>query len=909
MVHVPIVPQIAAALLLVVAGPAAAQGFTTNLLRTYGDFVLEGHAPRLADFNRDGKLDAAVLNPAVDSVLVRLGDGFGNLGPVTRLATGAGAADLAVGDLNVDGILDLVITNGTAQTVSVYPGIGNGQFFHKFDYAVPNAPEAVAIGDVTGDGRPDVVTANHSTNTITVLTGNGTGTGLTGASDTFPTGAGPASLALGDVDSNGLTDIVAANSNASTVSVYKALATGGFAAKVDYTTASNPLFVRLGDVDNDGDLDLVTVSGFPGILSTLLNNGAGVFPSHDDLPISNNCPAFELGDLDGDAIPDAALGVDQVTVLRGSGFGTFFSPTTYVTNASGTHGLALGDLDGDGFLDVFVAANRAVALLAAPSPFGPHQDFAVGAQPRDVTVGDLNGDALPDLVSANGGSANVSVLINAGAGIFPNHVEYATPSYPSVVRVGDAGQDNRPEIFVGTFSPFVSDTNRVYVLPNLGDGTFGGRSAFDPVLDGIGGLGLGDVNNDGHLDFVDTRWNGGVVHAFFGNGNGAFFVGSPIATLSTPGNPVIVDVNADTKVDLLVPRYNTNAVAYMQGLGNGNFGAPYNAVTGGTGTLETAAADLDRDGIVDVAALDAGSHSISLFKGANLASLGTADRRSLLGATSGLALADVNRDGIVDIVFGNDAVGTLFGQGTGTIGTSIKPFSGAVAPSPPIGEKYGLALGDLDRNGTLDAVVAGSAANAVSVLHGLQQSRTALTVSPNPAPVNTTLTFTATVTSAWPDSSRPTGTVRFFDGFTLLGTANLVNGVASFIHDASYPWERSFRAEYRGDFRFHGSFSPAVPQTTYPPNVGIAPPALPARLALAPLSNPTSGAVRFRVDLPEDVPADLSLLDVRGRVLATSTIGASGVVELSPSRRLPPGVYLVRVLQHGQSQTARVVVL
>ena len=892
--------------LVLLAGTAQAQGFSTHLLRTYDDFAADAGSPCLGDFNRDGRLDAAVLNFTGDSLLVRLGDGFGNLGTINRLATGAGARALVAGDLNADGVLDLVTANETAQTVSVFVGLANGQFSKKFDFTVPGKPAAVAIGDVTGDTFVDVVTANPDSNTVTILYGNGTGTGITGASLNLAVPFGPISVALADLDNNGLNDIAVADRNTNKVSVLRAQPAGGFAPKLDYTTASNPTLLRVADLDNDGDPDLVTLSESPGKLSTLYNNGSGAFPFHDELSVTSSATGLEIGDLDGDAIPDAAVGVDQVTILQGSGFGTFFNPTIYSTRQAFTRGLALGDLDGDGRLDVFATAARVVALLAAPSPFGDHQDFTAGTSPEDVTIGDVNGDGRLDIVSANTGGANVSVLINAGTGLFPNHVEYPTSPYPSVVRLGDAGQEGRPEIFVATFSPFISDTNRVWMLPNLGDGTFGPRAGFDPLLDGIGGLALGDVNGDAHLDFVDTHWDGGQSRIFLGDGNGAFAGQPPITTLSHPGNMVLTDVNADQKLDLLQCRYGANSVAYSQGDGAGHYSTPYIAGTGANGTRDVAAGDVDRDGIVDVAALNAGTHSISLFKGANLPGLSAAESHNLLGAVSGLAVRDVNRDGIVDIVFGSDAVSTLFGQGSNVIGVSGGPFFGTAAVSPPIGEKYGLALADLDKNGTLDAVVAGYSTNAVSIFYGLQQARTALTVSPNPAPVGTTLTFKARVTSAWPDSSAPTGNVRFFDGFTLLGSAALVNGVATFTHDATLLWERSFRAEYLGDFHFHRSFSPSIPQTTYPPNVGVLP-AGPLRLALAPLSNPSTGAIRIRIDLAADSPARVILVDVRGRVVSSRMVGGSGVVEFGD--RLARGVYLVRLEQGKRVATTRAVVL
>jgi hypothetical protein len=729
----------------IASGPGGAQGFQTALRRNYS-FGSGTRSPVLADFNGDGKLDAVVANQVTDSLTIRFGDGFGNFGNPTKFATGADPVAVAAGDLNQDGFLDLVTANMADSSVSFFRGLGKGKFAARLGYSVGAAPGALAIGDATGDGRLDVVTANTSVGSVTVLTGSAGPGGLTGATLTLPTNAGPSAVALGDLDGNGVNDIVTANSNATVISVLRGQAAGGFAPKVDYATASGPAELQLGDLDNDGDLDIVTVSRVPGKLSTLLNNGAGAFPFHDDLPISNDVVGSALVDVDGDAIPDMVIGIGGgVTVLVGSGFGTFYIPQAFTTDQGATMGLAVGDIDDDGRVDLLATcqSTAVVAFLAAVSPFGAHQDFAAGTSPLDVAVADVNGDSLPDLVSANNGSANVSVLVNAGAGSFPTHTEYATPRYPNIVRLGDLGADGQPEILVGTFSPFYADTNRVYVFPNLGNGTFGTRSQLDLLesQDGINGMALGDINRDTHLDFVDTHSFTNGTRIWFGNGSGGFTSVPPLVTGLRPAGVALADVNADSTLDLLLTRFGSDTVSDFRGDGAGNFMPPLTFFAGASGPTEVTAGDVDADGKVDLAVLDQTSRSIAIFQGTGTGGFAQPEVKAVQ-ANSGLALRDVNRDGIVDLVFGSDAVSTKFGQGTGTIGQGNGVF-GLPIKSAPLGEKYGLALSDLDRNGTVDAVVALFAGNAVSVLYGLQQTRTGLTVSPNPSPINGPLTLTA----------------------------------------------------------------------------------------------------------------------------------------------------------------------
>jgi hypothetical protein len=167
------------------------------------------------------------------------------------------------------------------------------------------------------------------------------------------------------------------------------------------------------------------------------------------------------------------------------------------------------------------------------------------------------------------------------------------------------------------------------------------------------------------------------------------------------------------------------------------------------------------------------------------------------------------------------------------------------------------------------------------------------------------------VTPIAPDSNDASGTVRFFDGLTLLGSAPAVGGVATLQHAASLKWNRSFRAEFLGDAHFHGSFSPPVPQLTYVPNVAVDPaPAL--RLALAPVRQPSRGReLALRFTLPGSGTAELSVFDVRGRLISTLAVGdqGAGTHVANLGNGLRPGVYLVRLAQGAGAVTTRAVVL
>src|SRR5262249_34469530 len=145
---------------------------------------------------------------------------------------------------------------------------------------------------------------------------------------------------------------------------------------------------------------------------------------------------------------------NDLSVLLGNGDGTF-KPALTVPNGTSPYGVAMGDFNGDGKLDLVTLNTNAftlgVLLGNGDGTFQAPATYPVEKIPRAVTVADLNGDGKLDIIAASSGTADlyqgsVSVLLGNGDGTFQPAVTYPTGKYTVSVAVGDFNGDGIPDL-------------------------------------------------------------------------------------------------------------------------------------------------------------------------------------------------------------------------------------------------------------------------------------------------------------------------------------------------------------------------------------------------------------------------------------------------------------------------------
>lgn len=392
----------------------------------------------------------------------RTAAGSGAANFTATASAGVGSADsssnlVAVGDMDGNGSLDIVSGN-LGRQCRVYLNNGTGGFSDDTDpsrskvFGDPTFnPTDLALGDMNMDGKLDIVAVGaHEQIRVFV---NTTGTSFCQVTVGQANLASTATLclALGDVNGDGKLDIiVGTDQGRGGVYLNTSTSTLSFSAKQAFgPTDPQTRAVALGDVDNDGDLDIVTGNAGRGVV--YLNGGPGTFPP--DLTTSTlsfgrsdeNARTIALGDLDNDHTLDVAIGGDgggEVYLSRLLGSSVSFGVTTQTlsTDQFSIGKFTLGDVDGDGSLDLAVAGGgttRAVYLNNGAGSFVAGKRVYGGTDQwtNSVVLGDMDGDGALDVVASNAYSRK-SVCFNAAAK--PSQMIFTPPLALNANAAGDS---------------------------------------------------------------------------------------------------------------------------------------------------------------------------------------------------------------------------------------------------------------------------------------------------------------------------------------------------------------------------------------------------------------------------------------------------------------------------------------
>jgi hypothetical protein len=336
---------------------------------------------------------------------------------ITPFRTTRDPTAVAVGDFNGDGIPDVAVVGRDLQ---IFLGKGDGTFQSPLSYAVGAIPDSIAVSDFNGDGKLDVVLTHFDSGANSVLFGNGDGT---------------------------------------------------FTSFVNLPTSNYGGLIAVGDFNGDGKPDVLIENG--SLVTVFLNNGNGTFKPGIDTIVGgkdSQLVGVGVGDFNRDGILDVAVANDEgngdFSILSGKGDGSFVVTQQYSQNGVGP--IAVGDLRGNGLLDLVVGASPTVYLGNGDGTFQPGQTYST-ADAMSLTIADFNGDGKPDLIVADFGTyanGDVSVLLGNGDGTFQPTQVFPTSFFTDFAAVGDLNGDGMLDVAV------VDRNGNLFTMLNTGTADF-----------------------------------------------------------------------------------------------------------------------------------------------------------------------------------------------------------------------------------------------------------------------------------------------------------------------------------------------------------------------------------------------------------------------------------------------------
>lgn len=581
-----------------------------------------------------------------------------------------------------------------------------------------------ATADVDLDGLDDLLLLCFDTDTheMVVAVLRGLPAGGYAAAVNWPLELS-GTLRVADLEDNGWPDLAVQSDHH--VSVLYGVGNGDFLPPAAYYVSDGSLCgLQLADIDRDGRLDLVTActtaDGSPWVCVNFAD-GSGGYLATQSWPAGQPPRDLACGDLDGDGWIDAVTVSQQagtLHVLRGDGSGGFLPPTSQACDVAPVK-LLLGPLDGDGDLDAVVVAEGPTFKWQGTTRAFLNDGTGALSPAGLVTAGKLNDGGLLqdadadgdlDVVVTDGSGATLFVMANLGSGQLALSHRLSLGVGVRAALAADATGDGGQDLLV------LSDEPDAVLIPALPDGAL----ACPPTCDLVPSprrIALGDLDDDGWLDALLCGWSPETVGTLLGSPDGLQLplLDQPQLVAWENDAVALADLTGDGRQDALVAHSQpVTEVVVGPGLGDGHFGAPLAAGFADLGQSATALAalDLDVDGWRDVLLFIAGPAArLQVFLNQGAAQPGQPGPPASYppGPTAAhLALGDLDLNGSPDAVVTRAPTGidlpwklaVLSGDSQGGFG----PDEGNDLPATS-SNIHALVLADFDLDGLLDAAL------------------------------------------------------------------------------------------------------------------------------------------------------------------------------------------------------------
>lgn len=370
----------------------------------------------------------------------------------------------------------------------------------------------------------------------------------------LPTGALPTGVAVGDFNGDGKLDWAVANGGDDSLCIYLGNGDGtSQPGTIIDLYGQSPVGIAAGDLNGDGKVDLAVVESDSDTVGILFGNGDGTFQPEIEMPVFYANPlGIAIADLNNDGKPDLIVGLQgggpitnlDFEVLLNEGGGNFsapiYAPPLISDGADEGFGFSVGDINGDGIPDLLVTGADAFSTTVK-TYFGKGDGSftagslvwsgnpGTGSDVGAAVLADVNGDHCLDMTDAMD-SGVVVVFYNDCHGNFPAapSVTYGVADGAVSLAVADVNGDGFPDIITGSIpNPNqgggygYSPGNSLTVRFNNGTGNFGPARVY--VGDpGMVALALADLKGDGHPDVVTANELTNTTTVYGNDGSGDY---------------------------------------------------------------------------------------------------------------------------------------------------------------------------------------------------------------------------------------------------------------------------------------------------------------------------------------------------------------------------------------------------
>ena len=630
------------------------QNFASHTITTIASGASSVYA---ADLDRDGDLDVLSAS-ALDNKIAwyENTDGAGSFGSQQTIFAGAaGATSVYAADLDRDGDLDVLSASFNLSQIAWYENADGAGSFGPPQIISNATAEAfdVYAADLDRDGDLDVLSASRDDNKIAWYE-NTDGNGAFGSQQIISTATdGPTSVFAIDIDTDGDLDVLSTSANDNKIAWYENInGNGAFGSQqIISTAADGPTSVYAADLDKDGDLDLLSSSGNDNKIAWYQNN------------------IIHSGDI------------------------IFSNQKIISTEAEGAWFVYAADLDKDADLDVLSASQNDSKIAwyentDGAGSFGPQQilsDTVFAA--TSVYAADLDRDADNDVLSASLFDDKIAWYENTdGAGSFGSQQVINTPdpdNDPLNATNGDANY---------AFSVYAADIDKDGDLDVLSASRDDDKIAWYENTDGAGSFGSQQVIN---TPDPDSDPNNGTN----GDANGALFV-------------YAADIDNDGDVDVLSASFHDHKIAWYENTdGAGSFGSQQVISTTAMGATAVYAADIDKDGDLDVLSASSTDSKIAWYE--NTDGNGSFGSQQVITNTASFAWSvyatDFDQDGDTDVFSASQQHDLIaWYENDGAQNFTVHTVSTAADGATTV------YVADLDRDGKLDILSASKDDNKIA---------------------------------------------------------------------------------------------------------------------------------------------------------------------------------------------------